>query len=134
MKCPICGEQTGHANNHVRMTDGDGHGPMSEYPEGWDKDQGDFDPEAFAVETEEDDETEENDSESDVQIDPEPDPEHVEADDEREELTFADTEADASEYECGECGEPLEYLGGKNAEGGGKECPNCAEALYWSMM
>lgn len=134
MKCPICGEQTGHANNHVRMTDGDGHGPMSSYPDGWDTDDpAAFEPANVEADTDETEKNEQSENASDVEIDPNDES----GDGDREELaelTFADDEADASEYECGECSEPLQYLGGKDADGGGKECPNCGEALYWSMM
>lgn len=157
--CPFCDEGTGHINNHVRMKNDEDHGPQGSYPEGWDSETA-----TFTVETKEetptvdqsDAETTGSDSvrkgggseatdhptaepetggDGDIQLG-EQSGEHVEQGDgdDREEITFNDDMSDTSEYECAECDEPLDYLGGVNREDGGKECPNCGERLFWSMM
>lgn len=148
----FCGEETGHLNNHVRMSSGGDHGPQGEYPEGWDVEN----PEAN-VQDEEDrgaashpadeptgeearaasgspSDEDEPDVEDGIRLDPESDPGEGDPDAQLEQLLFGDTDADASEYECGNCETPLEYLGGDDAEDGGKECGECGERLFWSMM
>lgn len=36
-ECPYCDKKSGHLNNHVRQSKGDGHGPAGGYPDSWDK-------------------------------------------------------------------------------------------------
>jgi len=38
------------------------------------------------------------------------------------------------EYNCGNCGREVDYLGGDDRDGGGKECPGCGERLLWSQV
>lgn len=147
--CPICGGDSGHINNHVRMSAGDGHGPQGTYPDGWDTDAGTFeetgdaetpvpdadqgdDPDGEPVEQADAPEPEAATSDVDLSGDDRGD--EPEPDDDLSELLFGDDEEDASEYECGECAEPLPYLGGDDRDEGGKECPNCGEQLFWSQL
>lgn len=136
--CPFCDDDTGHVNNHVRMKNDDEHGPQGTYPDDWNPDTRAVESPAGEGEKNRSDENESDDelelegdgqeSASDVEL------EADDGGDEKADLEFKDTMADASEYECGECGTGLEYLGGDNREEGGKECPNCGERLFWSMM
>lgn len=45
-----------------------------------------------------------------------------------------DDDDDAKDYNCGNCGTPVEYLGGEDAAGGGKKCPECGDRLLWSKV
>ena len=50
--CPYCGKEQRAVKNHIRLTDGDGHGPAGQYPEGWGerRDRGEPDPGGGGVE------------------------------------------------------------------------------------
>lgn len=63
----------------------------------------------------------------DTEVEGDPDSEQVSED-------VEDTEDDARDYQCGNCGHGLEYLGGDDRDGGGKACPECGERLYWSKV
>lgn len=140
MTCPICDGETNHRNNHVRMSSGDGHGPQGTYPDGYDKETGEL------VEGGNDPDDVEADGGADAQGD-ELDAGDVGLDDDGDEGDdgdlgesndpddlLDDEAADSSEYNCGNCGHGLDYLGGADRDGGGKECPECGERLYWSMV
>lgn len=136
-ECPYCGKDTGQVNNHIRMKNDDQHGDQGSYPEEWDRenrertdapDQGD---DLDLGEQGDGDDQGGDDlpgEGGDLQLGEQGD------DDELEEIDFGDTTAEAREYECGNCGEPLAYLGGDDREGGGKECPECGERIFWSMV
>lgn len=132
--CPICNSDTGHLNNHVRMSEGE-HGEQGEYPEGWDKSAGEVldrtDPGGEGGEGGE--QSNGQDDGHDLHLGND-DLGDNQGGDDLDTLTFGDSESDTRDYECGNCEEPLAYLGGDDREGGGKECPNCGERLYWSMM
>lgn len=124
-KCPICEKDVSHLNNHVRMSNDDQHGDQGRYPENWDNET------RTIIDELEDavDELEEN-------VD---DLEAAELEDDSDSNTnpddlLEDDPDDATTYNCGECGHELEYLGGDDREEGGKECPECGERLYWSMV
>lgn len=140
--CPICGEETGHLNNHVRMKNGAGHGPATEYPPRWDKEAGGF-PDGYDPAEEAKSVAGDGASSNGETVDMEPDPsdgdgfgaEYPGMDmDSPQAFDIDDLLSETREYECGECGEPVEYLGGEQAEGGGKKCPSCGEHLQWSAV
>lgn len=139
-ECPFCETVTGHLNNHVRMSEGDGHAEQGEYPDDWDKES----PESYGDEQDGDgdeipDEGEPlniepagGGDESEIEIEEaDIDPEGAEA---AETLEFGDSMADRREYECGNCGEPIPYLGGEEHPDGGMACPKCGDRLFWSVM
>lgn len=143
MDCPYCGKHSGQINNHVRMSKGDGHGSTGEYPDDWDRhdhQRNGADPEpdqaAETVDPHGDDPPGDlNPGGSEITVEQGDDLDPGEPDQsEREQLGFADDMSEKREYECGNCGEPLSYLGGDDREEGGKECPECGERLFWSMM
>lgn len=128
MTCPYCETDPNQLNNHIRMSSDDAHGPQGTYPDDWDKDLRELvqdddsdvdDPTGEANELVQDDDGDAASSDGDA-IDP-------------DEL-LDDKDDDASDYTCGNCGHGLDYLGGDDRDGGGKECPECEERLYWSMV
>ena len=141
--CPYCEADKANLNSHIVQSDGGRHGPMREYPEDWDPD---------ARERAESDEPDGSRVEGDGGGEPttggevfeldsgdgDGDPGEGDRGDEPDaetgtlELGFEDSEP--REYECGDCGEPLPYLGGDDRDGGGKECPSCGERLWWSEV
>lgn len=140
-ECPYCGESPQHLNNHVRMKSGGPHGPQGQYPENWDKENRRIDETLSAESTQTDEDGSESAGESAGANDLlDSGGSHEQSSgDESDDATdpsdlFEDLADDAREYECGECGEPLPYLGGKDREDGGKECPECGERLFWSMI
>lgn len=87
--CPHCGEDVANLTNHIRMSSGGGHGPQGRYP-----DAGDDAPEVELREEPADvDDVDQEDGD----------------DQELAELEIVDTRAEASEYECAECGATLGY-------------------------
>jgi DNA-directed RNA polymerase subunit RPC12/RpoP len=136
--CQYCGKEYGNAGglaNHVKFNHAD---------EDADPDEGgDLDP----VESDEDpadhggDEGDESArDEAGGDLDPADDPAADEGDDGDEsvaddaEALELDDDDDAKDYNCGNCGEPVEYLGGEDARGGGKVCPECGDRLLWSKV
>lgn len=109
--CPICGCETGHLNNHVRMSNDGEHGPALSYPDGWDTDA-----EAFDQESSDDDDGKEL--------------ELVDADDGDDEpgavaISIDDRPSDMREYECDECEASIEYLD--------NECPEEHEQRWYAQ-
>jgi DNA-directed RNA polymerase subunit RPC12/RpoP len=140
-KCPYCGKEADQLNNHVRMKSDADHGEQGAYPTEWDK-------ESLRIDRTRQTDTDGSQSDAD-----EPDPRAGSTQDRAGDVylpgedgeqddgggsdpadLFEDTEADAREYECGNCGHPLPYLGGEEREDGGMKCPECGERLFWSMM
>lgn len=103
MKCPICECDTAHLNNHIRMSNGNGHGPTQQYPDGWDKSA-----EGFV-----DVDVDVNEG-SDVAIDV--DGSDVDEPD-AEALVIEDRPSDMREYECTECEASIGYLDDECSEG-----------------
>ena len=116
--CDLCGCEVSNLVNHVRMSSDADHGPQGRYPEGWNGENGDTAPSISAEST--------NRSSEDVDetptIDLEDDVDQEDDADDLETITFDDDPADASEYECGSCGDRLEYHQ--------NEC-QCGEAPMW---
>lgn len=128
MSCPYCENDPNQLNNHIRMSSDDAHGPQGTYPDDWDNDAR----ELVEADDVDDDPTGEANELDDVDVDDEDDDELDDAADPDDLLD--DDEDEASEYNCGNCGHGLDYLGGADRDGGGKECPECGERLYWSMV
>jgi len=136
--CPICDESTGHLNNHMRMSAGD-HGEQGTYPEAWDKSTSSF--AEGGGDSPRDRPENRTDTESLLSETPGVDPDvddsgqlDEQGGDQLADLEFGDNMSDTRDYECGNCGEPVEYLGGEDAEEGGKQCPACGERLFWSQL
>lgn len=109
-ECPICGCETGHVNNHVRMSNDGDHGPTQAYPDGWDPST-----EEVVQENGDDDDGNELDL--------------VDGDDDGDEpgavaISIDDRPSDMREYECGECEASVEYLD--------SECPNEHEQQWYA--
>jgi len=139
ISCPYCGDKTGNLNSHIRMSAGI-HADQHNYPEDYNPDEKerggepaeDWEKDDLTDPPEEPTETaEESTGELDLDV-LEDEPEEEE--DEIEEIGFADSQSEARNYECGNCDEPLKYLGGDDMESGGKECPECGEQIFWSMV
>lgn len=105
--CPICGCKTGHINNHVRMSNGDGHGPTQQYPDGWDQSTESFD------------DPDGSETGSDLVLEHGDDDRDDDRDDEPERLSLDDDESDFRDYECpnDDCSETVDYLDDECAEG-----------------
>jgi len=102
--CPICGAEVMHLNNHIRMSAGGSHGPMAQYPDGWDMSSRSM-------------------SESSSPVVSEPGPtDPIDTEPEPDTLELTDHRADARIYSC-ECGEELVYHAA--------ECPTCGEPKQW---
>lgn len=142
--CPYCGKEKKNLNSHIVQSAGNGHGPGREYPETWDSDARELidEPDGSAVEgtgggepetggevfdLDRLDEEQSTSSGESGETDESDEPET-----EALELGFDDIEP--REYECGNCQEPVPYLGGDDRSGGGKECPECHERLWWSEV
>ena len=112
--CPICGEDTGHVNNHVRMRNDDDHGPTQQYPDGWDKsletfDQSDREPDDTGDAGKVLDGVLEDDGDDEPGAVP---------------IEIEDRPSDMREYECPECEATIEYLDA--------ECPNEHEQQWYA--
>jgi hypothetical protein len=100
--CPYCDTSTGHLNNHIRPTDGNGHGPAGQYPDDWDKENREV------IDPAEADDSEDGEG---VTLDPE-----SASDDDDDELTIEAGDTGPRSYECPECNVEVEY--------GTEECEN----------
>lgn len=124
--CKYCGDpfhKKGY-KSHVRQKGGN-HGDPGTYPDTFDGtgepidddgDDGDDDPDGDDLDLDQGDDPDGGDDSADLDLD------------------LGDDPDDGREYDCGNCGHDLDYLGGVDRDGGGKECPNCGERLYWSMV
>jgi len=132
-ECPYCNDETGNLNSHIRMSAGD-HADQHEYPEDWDPNEHERagDP-AGEIEEADPDPTTGTADDGMTAYKPTDEPGEIETE-EMAELGFSDSTTEARDYECGNCSEPLEYLGGDDRAEGGKECPECGERVYWSMV
>lgn len=125
--CPYCGVESGHLNNHVRMSTGE-HGEQGTYPDDWSSDTRERQPTDPASEQQQ------------AAAGPESDPggnpgdrtvEGLEADSDDESaesrvLVVTDSIDDARSYECGECGASVPYLA--------VECDECGhDGLTWRV-
>jgi hypothetical protein len=94
-ECPYCDKSTGHLNNHIRPTDGAGHGPAGQYPSDWDPDA------KRLVEPDDGGDEQGGDGGDGVTIDPQGDDE-----DDGEDLATLTVETGGESprtYECPEC-------------------------------
>lgn len=112
--CPICGCSTAHVNNHVRMSNGDGHGSTQTYPDGWDRDREAFEDGHFQADDRDDEQS------GDLAI---------EDDDGSDEqgavpISIEDRPSDMREYDCHECEASVEYTAA--------ECPNGHEQVWYA--
>lgn len=144
--CPFCDKEKKNLNSHIVQSAGDGHGPGREYPETWDPDAREMkdEPDGSAVEGTGGGEPEtggevfdldraiEESNEETTSSGSDDSGESDSSEPAKLELGFDDIEP--REYECGNCQEPVPYLGGDDRDGGGKECPECSERLWWSEV
>lgn len=136
-ECPLCGDETGHVNNHVRMKSGGEHGPQGQYPDGWDVETSSMagrttDAEADGRTDSEGSDPVDDSGEQDAGAGDTPDVEAADAEPEPESGTVEDpAELDpddepAKEYECAGCGEALDYLQ--------KKCGGCGKRPAWAAI
>lgn len=133
--CDVCGESFGNAGalaSHRRSHGDADPDPDASEDEPEPLDDPDDEPEADAgggeIEIEETDTSHAGDPGGRV------DPDDVPADPDDPEALDLEDDDDAKDYNCGNCGGPVEYLGGEDVRGGGKKCPNCGERLLWSEV
>ena len=143
--CPFCDETKKNLNSHIVQKGGGGHGPSREYPENWDstareiidepdgstvEGTGGGEPETGGEIFDLDKAIEESDEED--RGDQLGDEENESSKSEPLELGFDSIQP--REYECGNCQHSIPYLGGDDRDGGGKQCPECSERLWWSEV
>lgn len=143
--CPFCDETKKNLNSHIVQKGGGGHGPSREYPENWDSTTREIidepEPDGSTVEGTGGGEPETGGEvfnldraieESDGSSESDESGENGSSESEPLELGFDDIQP--REYECGNCQAEIPYLGGNDRDGGGKECPECGERLWWSEV
>lgn len=118
---------------------GGGHGPGREYPDTWNPDDRQLvdepEPEGSAASGSGGGEPETGGEIFDLdKLDDDLDDDPAVDDDEAADLELGFDDIEPREYECGNCEEPLPYLGGDDRDGGGKECPECGERIWWSEV
>lgn len=113
-ECPICGCETGHLNNHVRMKNDDEHGPTAVYPDDWDAEREVLDSGADVDEGGSGVDVDAADVDA-ADVDEQPEAVPIEID---------DRPSDMREYQCDECEASIEYLA--------EECPNEHEQQWYA--
>lgn len=110
--CTICGKDVNNLKNHVRMSSDGDHGPQGRYPEGWSGENGDTGPSITA----DSDNTASTDGGRreqrggvDLDLVDDRDQEDDQEPERLETLEWGDAPGDASDYECAECEDRLEY-------------------------
>lgn len=108
--CPICEEPVGNVKNHVRMSSDGAHGPQGQYPDGFTESDGATPPSTQTPRTPGGPDL--SDSRLELRLEDDDDQEAGDVAGDGEDLPaveFGDSLADASEYECAECGAGLAY-------------------------
>lgn len=118
--CPYCEKKSGHLNNHVRQSKGDGHGPAGGYPDSWDTENHErreqaSQPAQNGSEQEAPGRTITGPGASEVHG---PDPDAEAADEELPSMTFDGGET--RDYECPDCEETVPYGAEECDEGHGQ--------------
>lgn len=143
-KCPFCDKTKKNLNSHIVQSAGGGHGPGREYPNTWNPDDRELidepEPDGSAVEGTGGGEPETGGEVFDLDraIEEENESENESSSgstsSETSKLELGFDDINPREYECGNCQKSIPYLGGNDRDGGGKECPECRERLWWSEV